>query len=120
MELVDEVYKATSIFPKIEEYGLSSQMRRAAVSVPSNLAEGAARKGNKEFKTVPEYRTGLAQRTWHPGRTRPYARLHGRRKAQGTYSENNRNLQDAFRPGQLAEMNFQLFSFRFYLFTFHL
>ncbi len=50
MELVNEVYKATSIFPKIEEYGLSSQMRRAAVSVPSNLAEGAARKGNKEFK----------------------------------------------------------------------
>ena len=50
MELVCEVYKATSDFPKIEEYGLSSQMRRAAVSVPSNLAEGAARKGNKEFK----------------------------------------------------------------------
>ena len=50
MGLVSEVYKATSTFPKIEEYGLSSQMRRAAVSVPSNLAEGAARKGNKEFK----------------------------------------------------------------------
>src|ERR1039457_833078 len=50
MELVSEVYKGTSAFPKIEEYGLSSQMRRAAVSVPSNLAEGAARKGNKEFK----------------------------------------------------------------------
>jgi four helix bundle protein len=50
MELVRDVYKASSAFPKMEEYGLSSQMRRAAVSIPSNLAEGAARKGNKEFK----------------------------------------------------------------------
>lgn len=50
MELVREIYQTTATFPKNEEYGLSSQMRRAAVSVPSNLAEGAARKGNKEFK----------------------------------------------------------------------
>jgi four helix bundle protein len=50
MELVRDIYSATSTFPKTEEYGLSSQMRRAAVSIPSNLAEGAARKGNKEFK----------------------------------------------------------------------
>ena len=50
MELVHEIYQTTATFPKNEEYGLSSQMRRAAVSVPSNLAEGAARKGNKEFK----------------------------------------------------------------------
>lgn len=50
MELVHEIYRTTAAFPKNEEYGLSSQMRRAAVSVPNNLAEGAARKGNKEFK----------------------------------------------------------------------
>jgi len=50
MELVHEIYRITATFPKNEEYGLSSQMRRAAVSVPSNLAEGAARKGIKEFK----------------------------------------------------------------------
>ena len=50
MELVREIYQTTSTFPKNEEYGLSSQMRRAAVSVPSNLAEGAARKGKNEFK----------------------------------------------------------------------
>jgi len=50
MELVREIYQTTSAFPKSEEYGLSSQMRRAAVSVPSNLAEGAARKGKNEFK----------------------------------------------------------------------
>ena len=50
MELVREIYQITSAFPKNEEYGLSSQMRRAAVSVPSNLAEGATRKGKNEFK----------------------------------------------------------------------
>jgi len=50
MELAGAVYKATSAFPKTEEYGLTSQMRRAAVSIPSNLAEGAARKGGKEFR----------------------------------------------------------------------
>ena len=50
MELVREIYQITSALPKNEEYGLSSQMRRAAVSVPSNLAEGAARKGKNEFK----------------------------------------------------------------------
>jgi four helix bundle protein len=49
MGLVREIYQITSAFPKNEEYGLGSQMRRAAVSVPSNLAEGAARKGKKEF-----------------------------------------------------------------------
>lgn len=50
MALVQDIYKTTATFPKNEEYGLSSQMRRAAVSVPSNLAEGSARKGPKVFK----------------------------------------------------------------------
>jgi four helix bundle protein len=50
LELAREIYKVTTTFPKSEEYGLKSQMRRAAVSIPSNLAEGAARKGSKEFK----------------------------------------------------------------------
>ncbi|HSQ86263.1 MAG TPA: four helix bundle protein, partial [Desulfobacterales bacterium] len=49
MDFVKHVYQATETFPKSELYGLSSQMRRAAVSIPSNLAEGAARKGKKEF-----------------------------------------------------------------------
>ncbi len=49
MDFVKHVYQATETFPKSEIYGLSSQMRRAAVSIPSNLAEGAARKGKKEF-----------------------------------------------------------------------
>ena len=49
MELVEVIYKTTASFPAHEQYGLVSQMRRAAVSIPSNVAEGAAREGNREF-----------------------------------------------------------------------
>ena len=49
MALVKHVYKVTRSFPQEELYGLCSQMRRAAVSIPSNVAEGAARTGRKEF-----------------------------------------------------------------------
>ncbi len=49
MDLVEEIYTITSTFPKDELYALTNQMRRAAVSVPSNIAEGAARSGSKEF-----------------------------------------------------------------------
>lgn len=49
MDLVDEIYKVSKDFPSEEKFGLTSQMRRAAISVPSNLAEGAARKGKAEF-----------------------------------------------------------------------
>ncbi|MBI2041404.1 MAG: four helix bundle protein [Candidatus Nealsonbacteria bacterium] len=47
--LVKKVYELTSGFPKDETYGLSNQMRRAAVSIPSNIAEGYLRKNRKEF-----------------------------------------------------------------------
>ena len=47
-ELCKEVYQLTSDFPKSEIWGLSSQMRRAAISVCSNIAEGASRSGEKE------------------------------------------------------------------------
>lgn len=49
IELVVHIYQATKAFPKDEEYGLKSQMRRAAVSHPSNIAEGAARSTTREY-----------------------------------------------------------------------
>ncbi len=48
--IVKEVYKTTEHFPKSEIYGLTNQMRRAAVSIPSNVAEGFNRFHNKEYK----------------------------------------------------------------------
>ena len=49
MELVERVYRMTKVFPREEQYGLSSQIRRAVVSIPSNIAEGQARKSTAEF-----------------------------------------------------------------------
>lgn len=49
MEIAKLTYKVTKHFPSSEMYGLTSQMNRAAVSIPSNIAEGAGRNSNKEF-----------------------------------------------------------------------
>jgi four helix bundle protein len=49
MDLVMDVYRVTQAFPRDELYGLTNQLRRAAVSVPSNIAEGQARFSRKEF-----------------------------------------------------------------------
>lgn len=49
MDLAVEAYHITALFPKHEAYGLSAQMQRAAVSVPSNIAEGHAREHRKEY-----------------------------------------------------------------------
>ena len=50
MELVEKVYHLTRVFPKHEIYGLVSQMRRSAVSIPSNISEGFVRKSNNELR----------------------------------------------------------------------
>lgn len=50
MELVVAIYETAKSFPKEEIYGLTSQMKRAAVSAPSNIAEGAAGRSNDQFK----------------------------------------------------------------------
>ncbi len=49
MELAEDVYKLCAKFPKHEIYGLTSQLQRAVVSIPSNIAEGQARSSSKEF-----------------------------------------------------------------------
>ena len=49
MKLTTEIYRSTTKFPKHELYGLSQQIRRAAVSVPSNIAEGKGHRSDKEF-----------------------------------------------------------------------
>ena len=50
MSFVEEIYNLTKGFPDEEKYGLTAQLRRASVSIPSNISEGAARHGKKEFR----------------------------------------------------------------------
>ena len=50
MDITESVYRLSSEFPKEEKFGLTSQIRRCAVSIPSNIAEGAGRNTDGEFK----------------------------------------------------------------------
>src|SRR5262245_27612647 len=79
MDLVIDVYRETEKFPSREKYGLSDQIRRATVSIPSNIAEGAARQTPKEFANY----------------------LH---IAQGSLSEMDTQLELARRLGYMDEM----------------
>ncbi len=57
-ELVKAIYLVSAKFPKEELYGLTSQMRRAAVSIPSNIAEGTGRSGNVELQRFLDFALG--------------------------------------------------------------
>ena len=58
MDFVVKIYEASASFPKEERYGLTSQLRSCAVSVPSNISEGAGRGTNKQFKRFLEFSMG--------------------------------------------------------------
>jgi len=87
MDLVAVIYKETDHFPKEEQFSLTNQIRRAALSVPSNIAEGAARQTKKEFIQF----------------------LH---VAQGSLSELDTHLEIAKRLGFLGEPNWQALDFQ--------
>jgi four helix bundle protein len=77
MELYVAIFATTKVFPREEIYGVTSQMRRAALSVPSNLAEGAARSSKREF-------------------------LHFLSNAEGSLSELDTQIEACQRVGYLA------------------
>ena len=83
IEFVIIVYKNTSAFPSEEKFGLTSQVRRAAVSIPANIAEGAARQTSKEF-------------------------LYFLSIAQGSASELETELLIAHRLGYLEQQSYEL------------
>jgi four helix bundle protein len=58
VDLTVDIYKLTQLLPKEEEYGLKTQLKRAAVSIPSNIAEGCSRASEKDFKRFLEYSLG--------------------------------------------------------------
>ena len=58
MDFVVRVYKASANFPREEQFGLTAQLRKSAVSVPSNISEGAGRGTNKQFKHFLEISIG--------------------------------------------------------------
>jgi len=60
MDLVAEIYQVSTSFPSEEKFGLTSQIRRCAVSIPSNIAEGSGRATDKEFVQFLKYSLGSA------------------------------------------------------------
>ncbi len=58
MDLAEKIYKVTKTFPKEERFGITAQMRDCAVSIPSNISEGAGRNSNAQFKHFLEIAMG--------------------------------------------------------------
>jgi len=59
-EFCTEIYAVTNMFPESEKFGLTNQLRRASVSIPSNIAEGSSRNSNKDFSRFIEIAIGSA------------------------------------------------------------
>ena len=57
-EFCSDIYEVTTSFPETEKFGIINQLRRASVSVPSNIAEGCSRKSNKDFSRFLEIAIG--------------------------------------------------------------
>ncbi len=60
MSFVEDIYGLTKKFPEEEKYGLTAQLRRASVSIPSNISEGAARNSKVRIRTFSLYRIGIS------------------------------------------------------------
>ena len=100
LELAREIYKVTATFPKNEEYGLTLQMRRAVVSIPSNLAEGAARKGSKEFKQFLNIAQGSISELDTQIELCKMLNYIENAVYESTMTKNDRNFQNALRLGK--------------------
>ena len=66
MSFVVEIYRLTQLFSIDEKFGLTSQLRRAAISIPSNIAEGAARQSKKEFVSIFVHKFGICCGSGNP------------------------------------------------------
>jgi hypothetical protein len=101
MALVTNVYRYTESFPKAEIYGLSGQLRRAAVSIPSNIAEGQGRASTGEFKQFLGQRTRFIAGSRNPVADRGEPGL----SPVGTVLASSRRL---LRAGQSLEWSYRL------------
>ena len=76
IDFVTEIYRITETFPKTKIYGLTNQIRKSTVSIPSNIAEGAGRKNNGEFRLFLGYDIDESL-PWHSTISRvPFVRLY--------------------------------------------
>jgi hypothetical protein len=102
MDLVVDCYRLTEQFPRTEIYGLTSQLRRSAVSVPSNIAEGRGRQHLPDH-SVSAYCFRFALRTGNTNPNRPAPQLHGSPALPKAFATNFRNHKNAARPASFTQ-----------------